>query len=306
MWELLKVTAPQVVTERSQSRWGIFGYPSASASQHLPSQPLVLPLCNPGNPAGKFVCVPAWRRGQHLQEWSGNGKISNAPPKIAAIPQPRAWRSCVDKSGREQQQRVKCLMPSGIFPGMFEDLRLKCCSQCLPQSLYLTRLDLLAARVGWAAPSTSPLSQKKLFTGLGVDSGAKVRNGKQKGKIKHGFLLAVDVTPETVHGSFRCLQQLSQTSTSYSLDSLKYFFPFFHLGVLPQQQECPAGEHSPACSPPVPAGRAPGSSREHPWGSQPRPSPTGKLLHSPGLPGSFRMCRQQAQGCEGLPGLLRL
>lgn len=101
--------------------------------------------------------------------------------------------------------------------------------------------------MGWAAPSTSPLSQKKLFTGLGVDSGAKVRNGKQKGKIKRGFLLAVDVTPETVHGSFTCLQQLSQTSTSYSLDSLKYFFPFFHLGVLPQQQECPAGEHSPAC-----------------------------------------------------------
>lgn len=163
----MKAPVPQVVTEKSQSRWGILGYLSASASQHLPTQPLVLPHCNPANPAGKFVCVPAWRRDQHLQEWSGNGGISNAPLKIAAIPQPRAWRSSVDKSRREQQHMVRCLMPSGIFPGMFEDLRLKCCSQGLPQSLYLTRLDLLAARLGWAAPSTSPLSQKELFKRAG-------------------------------------------------------------------------------------------------------------------------------------------
>lgn len=121
----------------------------------------------------------------------------------------------MDKSSREQQHMVKCLMPSGIFPGMFEHLRLKCCSQGLPQSLYLTRLDLLAARAGWAAPSTCPLRQKKLFKGLEEDSGAKARNGKKKGKIKHDFFLAVDVTPKAVQGSCRCLQQLSQTSTSF-------------------------------------------------------------------------------------------
>lgn len=290
----MKAPVPQVVTEKSQSRWGIFGYLSASASQHFPTQPLVLPHCNPVNPAGKFVCVPAWRRGQHLQEWSGNGGISNVPPKIAAIPQPRAWRSCVDKSRREQQHMVKCLMPSGIFPGMFEDLRLKCCSQGLPQSLYLTRLDLLAARLGWAAPNTSPLSQKKISL-----------KGWKRILLQRQELVRRKESSNVV--SF--LQWISHprqcTSAPPALpDTHKLFLGqsnlFFSPWSLSPAAGVPRGRAQPWLLTSAAAGRAPSSSREHPRGSQPHPSPAGELLHPPILPGRFRVCGQQAPGCEGL------
>lgn len=136
------------------------------------------------------VCLcPSLEEGrQLLQEWLGNGKISNAPPKIAAIPQHRAWKYCPDKSRREQQHMVNCLMPRGIFPAMFEELRSKYCIEA--QSLYITMLNLLAARVGWTVPSTSLAyhpSPRKVFKGLKVHSGAKARDSKKKGrKVQFG------------------------------------------------------------------------------------------------------------------------
>lgn len=123
-----------------------------------PPQPLVMHHCNP--------VTLGWCSLEEgrlpLQEWLGNGNISSASPKIAAVPQhSRAWRCCLDKSRREQQHMVNCLMPSGIFPAVFEELMSKRCFEGLSSELYITMLNL--RQPGWsgqypAPPGTSPLS----------------------------------------------------------------------------------------------------------------------------------------------------
>lgn len=88
-------------------------------------------------------------------------------------------------------------------------------------------------------------------------------------------------------GSAQQLQQPSQTSTSYSLDRLKYFFSFsFPLEPFPSTE----WESTALTAHLSPSRKSPQLSREHP---QPHPSPAGNLLPSPGLPGSFGMCGQQ-------------
>lgn len=128
---------------------------------------------------------------QPLQEWLGNRKISNAPPKIAAIPQHRAWRYYLDKSRREQQHMVNCLMPSGIFPAVFEELRSNCCFEGLSSEPIYNHAEFSGSQGGVDGtqhlPGTSPLSQKRVFKGLKVHSGAKARDSKRKGrKVQFG------------------------------------------------------------------------------------------------------------------------
>lgn len=123
---------------------------------------------------------------QPLQERLGNGKISNAPPKIAAIPQRRAWRYCLDQSRREQQHMVNCLMPSGIFPAVFQELRSKYCFEGLSSEPIYNHVEFAGSQGGVDStqhlPGTSPLSQKRLFKGLKVHSRAKARDSKKKGR----------------------------------------------------------------------------------------------------------------------------
>lgn len=168
---------------------------------------------------------------QPLQEWLGDEKISNAPPKIGALPQHGAWRHCPDKSRGEWQHMANSLMPSGIFPAVFEELGSKCCFEGLSSEPIFNHVEFAGSLDGVDSaqhlPGTSLLSQKSFFKGLKVSSGTKarirwekkLRNANSLGQVKHTVFLAVDVTSKEVYGSRSCLQ----TSSCCCLNTLKCF-----------------------------------------------------------------------------------
>lgn len=81
---------------------------------------------------------------------------------------------------------VNCLVPSGIFPAVFEELRSKCCFEGLSSEPIYNHAEFAGSQGAVDSaqhpPSSSALSQKRLFKGLKVRSGAKARDTKKKGR----------------------------------------------------------------------------------------------------------------------------
>lgn len=99
---------------------------------------------------------------------------------------------------------VNCLVPSGIFPAVFEELRSKCCFEGLSSEPIYNHAEFAGSQGAVDSaqhpPSSSALSQKRFFKGLKVHSGAKETLRKKEGsyswvRVKCSFLLTVDVTP---------------------------------------------------------------------------------------------------------------
>lgn len=86
---------------------------------------------------------------------------------------------------------VNSLMPSGIFPAVFEELGSKCCFEGLSSEPIFNHVEFAGSLDGVDSAQhltgTSLLSQKSFFKGLKVSSGTKARIRWKKNKERQQF-----------------------------------------------------------------------------------------------------------------------